>query len=135
MRLYLKIFRKKSLLISNLIDSEHNFIIMTAPITDDSEQEFDTNLSMDDSSQKDDRSYDHTAPRKERKWNFYDLSSVHPLADFDEVAFIDLLEHSLSLSVSEKKRVVDSIPTLSQFQIDELIKVFIDEREEFKSFL
>jgi hypothetical protein len=32
----------------------------------------------------------------------------------------------------EKKRVVDAIPTLSQFQFDELSKVFIEEREKFK---
>lgn len=66
---------------------------------------------------------------------YYDLASIHPLSEFDEVNFIDLLEHSLSLSVAEKKRVVDAIPTLSQFQIDELHKVFEDEREEFKKLL
>lgn len=66
---------------------------------------------------------------------FLELASVHPLSEFDETAFIDLLEHSLSLSVFEKKRVVDAIPTLSQFQIDELVKVFEDEREEFKKLL
>jgi hypothetical protein len=66
---------------------------------------------------------------------FLELSTVHPLSSFDESAFIDLLEHSLSLSVFEKKRVVDAIPTLSQFQIDELVKVFEDEREEFKKLL
>lgn len=66
---------------------------------------------------------------------FLELSSVHPLSEFDEAAFIDLLEHSLSLSVFEKKRVIDAIPTLSQFQIDELVKVFEDEREEFKKLL
>lgn len=66
---------------------------------------------------------------------FYDLSSIHPLSEFDEIHFLDLLEHSLSLSVAEKKRVVDAIPTLSQFQIDELHKVFEDEREEFKKLL
>lgn len=48
---------------------------------------------------------------------------------------MDLLQHSLSLSVTEKKRVIDAIPTLSQFQIDELTKVFVDEREEFKKLL
>lgn len=63
---------------------------------------------------------------------FLELSSVHPLSEFDEKYFLDLLEHSLSLSLFEKKRVVDAIPTLSQFQIDELHKVFEDEREEFK---
>lgn len=66
---------------------------------------------------------------------FLDLAMVHPLTVFDEVNFIDLLEHSLSLNVFEKKRVIDSIPNLSQFQIDELVKVFVDEREEFKKLL
>ncbi|EKD29543.1 MAG: hypothetical protein ACD_78C00364G0002 [uncultured bacterium (gcode 4)] len=66
---------------------------------------------------------------------FLELSSVHPLSEFEEKTFLDLLEHSLSLSVTEKKRVIDAIPTLSQFQIDELTKVFVDEREEFKKLL
>ncbi len=66
---------------------------------------------------------------------FLELTSVHPLTEFDEKVFLDLLEHSLSLSVTEKKRVIDAIPTLSQFQIDELTKVFVDEREEFKKLL
>lgn len=64
-----------------------------------------------------------------------ELTSNHPLTTFDEVNFLDLLEHSLSLNVYEKKRVIDAIPTLSQFQIDELIKVFDDEREEFKKLM
>jgi len=46
--------------------------------------------------------------------------------------FLDLLKHSLSLNTAEKKRVVDAVPTLSQFQFDELIKVFSEEREKFK---
>ncbi len=60
---------------------------------------------------------------------------VHPLTTFDETSFMDLLEHSLSLSTFEKKRVIDAIPTLSQFQIDELIKVFDDERVEFRKLM
>lgn len=64
-----------------------------------------------------------------------ELASNHPLTIFDTKEFIELLEHSLSLNVFEKKRVIDSIPTLSQFQIDELIKVFVDEREEFKKLM
>lgn len=66
---------------------------------------------------------------------FSELVSIHPLSEFEERTFLDLLEHSLSLSVTEKKRVIDAIPTLSQFQIDELTKVFVDEREEFKKLL
>jgi hypothetical protein len=60
---------------------------------------------------------------------------VHPLTTFDEKFFMDLLEHSLSLSTFEKKRVIDAIPTLSQFQIDELVKVFEDERVEFRKLM
>jgi hypothetical protein len=60
---------------------------------------------------------------------------IHPLTTFEEKSFMDLLEHSLSLSTFEKKRVIDAIPTLSQFQIDELTKVFEDERVEFRKLM
>jgi hypothetical protein len=51
----------------------------------------------------------------------------------DTAEFLDLLKHSLSLNTMEKKRVVDAAPTLSQFQFDELKKVFVEEREKFKN--
>lgn len=50
----------------------------------------------------------------------------------DEAEFLDLLKNSLSLNVSEKKRVIDAVPTLSQFQFDELKKVFVEERVKFR---
>jgi len=46
--------------------------------------------------------------------------------------FMDLLKFSLSLNTMEKKRVVDAVPTLSQFQFDELAKVFTEERDKFR---
>ena len=49
-----------------------------------------------------------------------------------EEEFLDLLKNSLSLNVSEKKRVIDAVPTLSQFQFDELKKVFLEERVKFR---
>lgn len=62
-----------------------------------------------------------------------DLIKLHlPIIELDEAEFLDLLKNSLSLNVSEKKRVLDAIPTLSQFQFDELKKVFVEEREKFK---
>lgn len=67
--------------------------------------------------------------------NIEHLFASHPFTTFDEKKFIDLLEHSLSLSTFEKKRVIDSVPILSQFQIDELIKVFEDERVEFRKLM
>lgn len=61
-----------------------------------------------------------------------DLVKLHTsIVKIDEIEFFDLLKNSLSLNVSEKKRILDSIPTLSQFQFDELRKVFIEEREKF----
>ena len=50
----------------------------------------------------------------------------------DEDKFLDLLRHSLSLNTWEKKRVIDAVPTLSQFQFDELTKVFTEERGKFR---
>lgn len=50
----------------------------------------------------------------------------------DEKDFLDLLKFSLSLNTMEKKRVVDAVPTLSQFQFDELVKVFTEERQKFR---
>jgi len=52
--------------------------------------------------------------------------------EVDANQFLDLLKHSLSLNTMEKKRVIDAVPTLSQFQFDELSKVFTEEREKFK---
>lgn len=63
----------------------------------------------------------------------FEKLSLH--ADYIEVdvsEFLDLLKNSLSLNVTEKKRVVDSVPVLSQFQFDELKKVFLEERVKFR---
>lgn len=62
-----------------------------------------------------------------------ELLALHSeLVQLDTAAFHDLLKHSLSLSTMEKKRVVDAVPTLSQYQFDELTKVFTEEREKFR---
>lgn len=55
-----------------------------------------------------------------------------PNIQLEPKVFHDLLKHSLSLNTMEKKRVVDAVPTLSQFQFDELAKVFTEEREKFR---
>ncbi len=63
----------------------------------------------------------------------WDLLNLHSSdVTVDTKLFLDLLQHSLSLNTMEKKRVVDAVPTLSQFQFDELIKVFSEERDKFK---
>jgi hypothetical protein len=62
-----------------------------------------------------------------------DLLKLHlDVVSVDEKEFLDLLKHSLSLNTMEKKRVIDATPTLSQFQFDELKKVFVEEREKFR---
>lgn len=53
------------------------------------------------------------------------------LATVDMPAFVRLIGASHSLSAVEKLRVFNALPTLSQFQIDELIKVMSDEVTEF----
>lgn len=54
----------------------------------------------------------------------------HPL-NFDEQHFLHLLAGSISLTKPEKKRIVDSIPKLRQEQVDELIRIFEEERRKF----
>ena len=55
-----------------------------------------------------------------------DLLKLHDTEiEIDVSVFLDLLKHSLSLNTMEKKRVIDAVPTLSQFQFDELTKVFL----------
>ncbi|MBD3270333.1 hypothetical protein GF376_02305 [Candidatus Peregrinibacteria bacterium] len=51
--------------------------------------------------------------------------------NFDEQYFLRLLAGSISLSKDEKKRIIESIPKLKQEQIDELIKIFEEEKFKF----
>lgn len=50
---------------------------------------------------------------------------------FDEQNFLRLLAGSISLTKDEKKRIIESIPKLKQAQIDELIKIFEEEKRKF----
>jgi hypothetical protein len=51
--------------------------------------------------------------------------------EFDEQDFLHLLAGSISLNREEKKRIIDSIPRLKQAQVDELIRIFEEERRKF----
>ncbi|MBI4994772.1 hypothetical protein HZC21_03970 [Candidatus Peregrinibacteria bacterium] len=55
---------------------------------------------------------------------------LHSL-QFDEQYFLHLLAGSISLTKDEKMRIIESIPKLKQSQIDELIKIFEEERRKF----
>nr|VFK53476.1 MAG: Tetratricopeptide repeat-containing protein [Candidatus Kentron sp. TUN]VFK54814.1 MAG: Tetratricopeptide repeat-containing protein [Candidatus Kentron sp. TUN] len=55
----------------------------------------------------------------------------HPAAEFDDEYFLDLLEHSVRLTLEEKRKLVDGIPHLSKGEIEELVANFIEEREQF----
>jgi len=55
----------------------------------------------------------------------------HPNTKFDEENFLTLLEGSISLTMEEKKRVIDAIPRLKIEQINELINIFTEERRKF----
>ncbi len=56
---------------------------------------------------------------------------AHPNTTFNEPYFLKMLSGSISLTKNEKKKIVEAIPKLSQYQIDELIKIFEEERRKF----
>ena len=51
--------------------------------------------------------------------------------NFDGDYFVRLLAGSISLSKDEKKKIVESVPKLKQSQIDELIRIFEEEKQKF----
>lgn len=55
----------------------------------------------------------------------------HPNTTFDEQLFLTLLRGSISLTRDEKWRIIQAIPKLSQFQVDELQKILDEERRKF----
>jgi len=55
----------------------------------------------------------------------------HPETQFDEQKFLTLLRGSISLTRDEKWRIIQAIPNLSQFQIDELQKILEEEKHKF----
>ena len=55
----------------------------------------------------------------------------HPNTKFDEQKFIQRLATSISLTNQEKERIVTAVPQLSQFQVDELMKIFEEEQQKF----
>lgn len=56
---------------------------------------------------------------------------LHPETNFDEQKFLALLRGSISLTRDEKWRIIQAIPKLSQFQIDELQKILEEEKRKF----
>jgi len=56
---------------------------------------------------------------------------AHPHTQFDEQKFLALLAGSISLTKTEKQRIIDSVQKLSQHQIDELMRIFTEEQTKF----
>ena len=56
---------------------------------------------------------------------------THPETNFDEQEFLILLAGSISLMRDEKWRIIQAMPKLSQFQIDELKKILTEEKKKF----
>lgn len=56
---------------------------------------------------------------------------AHPETQFDDALFLTLLRGSISLTRDEKWRIIQAIPKLSQFQIDELQKILQEEKRKF----
>ncbi|MCH9647019.1 MAG: hypothetical protein K0U98_02205 [Deltaproteobacteria bacterium] len=51
--------------------------------------------------------------------------------DLDEEHFLVLLAGSISLTADEKHRIIEAIADLSQFQLDELVKILTEEKFKF----
>lgn len=56
---------------------------------------------------------------------------AHPAIQFDVQQFLTLLRGSISLTRDEKWRIIQAVPKLSQFQIDELQKILEEEKRKF----
>ena len=56
---------------------------------------------------------------------------THPNTQFDEKKFLELLAKSISLTKTEKQRIITSMAKLSQYQIDELMRIFEEEQKKF----
>lgn len=50
---------------------------------------------------------------------------------FDEQYFLKLLAGSISLTKEEKVKIIESVPKLKQSQVDELIRIFEEEKQKF----
>src|SRR3989339_285374 len=56
----------------------------------------------------------------------------HPNTTFDEKKFLRCLAGSISLLWQEKAKIIESVPKLSQYQIDELQRILNEETDKFK---
>jgi len=56
---------------------------------------------------------------------------AHTGTNFDEQRFLTLLRGSISLTRDEKWRIIQAIPKLSQYQIDELQNILDEEKFKF----
>ncbi|MCD5382690.1 hypothetical protein LR002_01040, partial [Candidatus Gracilibacteria bacterium] len=53
--------------------------------------------------------------------------------EVNENYFISLIAGSISLSIDEKKKIIENFGSLNQFQVDELIKIFEEEKGKFSA--
>lgn len=53
--------------------------------------------------------------------------------EVNENYFISLIAWSISLSIDEKKKIIENFWSLNQFQVDELIKIFEEEKWKFSA--
>lgn len=85
-----------------------------------------------------------TAPQEEEVvspiWSFWRDDTFHSNIKLpthettvDDQLFLRLLAWSISLSIDEKKKIVENFWSLSQYQVDELIKIFQEEKDKFSA--
>ena len=56
----------------------------------------------------------------------------HPITNFDEKYLLYMFARSLSLTIKDKRDILlERLPSLAQFQVDELIKILEEEKQKF----
>lgn len=50
--------------------------------------------------------------------------------DIDETKFLSLLRHCVCLMKTEKRKIIEAFPRLSQYQVDHLIRIMEDEARD-----
>ncbi len=60
-----------------------------------------------------------------------ELVPANPEIEGERGVFLTMLCHSISLTIEEKKSIVEAVPRFSQFQFDELLNIIEQEQQRF----
>lgn len=56
-----------------------------------------------------------------------------PRTQFNEYGFLLLLQGDISLTTAEKVNLIRSLPSLDQWQVNEMMQILVEERDKFRA--